>query len=98
MPKHIQMGTEFMANTATATPTTNLSSSTSSSSASDHPRPDLLSAHGLPSYSSNSSSSSHNNRQAANAAASESSRLSTGSGSNAGSYQMAMENIIDDYR
>ncbi len=89
MPKHIQMGTGFM--TTTVTPT---STSTAGSD-----RPDLLTDHSLNRSSDSSASSS--SKQAANlngTMSSESSRISSGSGSNVGSYQLAMENIIDEYR
>ncbi len=86
MPKHIQMGTGFMSNA------TNISSADSSATSSEL-RPDLLSDHNL-----TSSSVSNNGAGGTLSCSGGSSSRASADGSNAGSYQMAMENIIDDYR
>ena len=88
MPRHIQMGTGFFSPPSTASSTQLNTSSASTNS----DRPDLISDHKSP-----ASASANNNVNAPSygTMSSESSRVTS---SDHGSYRMAMENIIGEYR
>eukprot|EP00095_Tigriopus_kingsejongensis_P009338 maker-scaffold247_size239117-snap-gene-1.26 protein:Tk09338 transcript:maker-scaffold247_size239117-snap-gene-1.26-mRNA-1 annotation:"PREDICTED: uncharacterized protein LOC103514474" len=106
MPKHIRMGTGYLMSSGPG-PTTSISASSQlslnpylNSTTSD--RPDLLTDHSA-SSSGKGSSAPHRPPNGGHTTSSESSgQTSTAGGSHpasqAGSYRLAMENIIDDYR